>query len=188
MIRVRVNGVDRELDVDPEMPILWVLRDVLQLTGVKYGCGEALCGACTVHLDGEAIRSCVAPIKRAENKSITTIEGLSKDGEHPLQKAWVELGVPQCGFCQPGMMMSARALLDENPKPDVHQIRDALSGNLCRCTGYTKILEAVLLAATQGEDLDQAYNKMRDSREAVEEFPDVPHGGGLRIVTEGKSQ
>ena len=147
MSRVRVNGTDRDLDVDPETPILWVLRDVLFLTGTKFGCGEALCGACTVHLDGEAIRACVTPIRRAENKSITTIEGLSKDGSHPLQKAWVELGVPQCGFCQAGQIMSAAALLEVNPKPTDEDIDRSLAGNLCRCGTYLRIRAAVRKAA-----------------------------------------
>ncbi|HZI04058.1 MAG TPA: (2Fe-2S)-binding protein, partial [Archangium sp.] len=106
-IRVRINGVDKELDVDPEMPLLWALRDVLGLTGTKYGCGQALCGACTVHLDGQTVRACVTPIRRADGHSVTTIEGLSPDGNHPLQRAWVDLGVPQCGFCQAGQIMCA---------------------------------------------------------------------------------
>ncbi|MGZ3450440.1 MAG: (2Fe-2S)-binding protein [Polyangiales bacterium] len=147
MIKVRVNGTDRDLDVDPETPILWVLRDVLFLTGTKFGCGEALCGACTVHLDGEAIRACVTPIRRAENKSITTIEGLSKDGSHPLQKAWVELAVPQCGFCQAGQIMAAASLLAKKPKPTDAEIDTSLGGNLCRCGTYARIRAAVRKAA-----------------------------------------
>lgn len=143
MIRVKVNGIDRDLDVDPEMPVLWVLRDVLQLMGTKFGCGEALCGACTVHLEGEAIRSCVTPIKRAENKSITTIEGLSKDGDHPLQKAWVELGVPQCGFCQAGQIMTAASLLSKKPRATDAEIDASMGGNLCRCGTYARIRAAV---------------------------------------------
>ena len=113
-ITLRVNGVERQLDVDPEMPLLWVLRDVLGLTGTKYGCGEALCGACTVHLDGQVVRSCVTPVRRAAGADVMTIEGLSPDGSHPLQKAWVELGVPQCGFCQAGQLMTAAALLEKH--------------------------------------------------------------------------
>jgi len=115
MIKFTINGTAREVDADPEMPVLWVLRDLLGLTGTKYGCGEALCGACTVHLDGEPVRACVTPIRRAAGRALTTIEGLSKDGDHPLQKAWVELGVPQCGFCQAGQIMAAAALLAANP-------------------------------------------------------------------------
>jgi isoquinoline 1-oxidoreductase alpha subunit len=147
MIRVRINGVDQALDVDPEMPILWVVRDVLGLEGTKYGCGEALCGACTVHIDGDAVRACVTPIRRAEDKAITTIEGLSHDGSHPLQKAWVELGVPQCGFCQAGQIMSAAALLAKQPKPTDADIEASLAGNLCRCGTYNRIRAAVKKAA-----------------------------------------
>src|SRR6188474_262979 len=115
-ILLRVNGAEHRLDADPEMPLLWALRDVLGLTGTKFGCGEALCGACTVHLDGQAVRACVTPVRRAAGRSITTIEGLSPDGSHPLQKAWIELGVPQCGFCQAGQIMTAAALLAKKPK------------------------------------------------------------------------
>jgi len=143
MIRFRLNGLDQALDVDPEMPILWAVRDVLGLTGTKYGCGQALCGACTVHIDGEPVRSCVTPIRRAENKAVTTIEGLSPDGNHPLQKAWVELGVPQCGFCQAGQIMTAAALLKKNPKPTDAEIDTSLAGNLCRCGTYNRIRTAV---------------------------------------------
>jgi isoquinoline 1-oxidoreductase subunit alpha len=147
MIRVRINGVDQALDVDPEMPILWVVRDVLGLLGTKYGCGEALCGACTVHIEGDAVRACVTPIRRAEGKAITTIEGLSEGGSHPLQKAWVELGVPQCGFCQAGQIMSAAALLAKQPRPTDGDIEASLAGNLCRCGTYNRIRAAVKKAA-----------------------------------------
>lgn len=147
MIQFRLNGSDQALDVDPEMPILWAIRDVVGLTGTKYGCGQALCGACTVHIDGEPVRSCVTPIRRAENKNVTTIEGLSPDGSHPLQKAWVELGVPQCGFCQAGQIMSAAALLAKNPKPADSDIEAALAGNICRCGTYNRIRAAVKKAA-----------------------------------------
>ena len=146
-IRVRVNGADRELDVDPEMPLLWALRDVLGLTGTKYGCGQALCGACTVHIDGDVVRSCVTPVARADGKSVTTIEGLSKDGSHPLQRAWVDLGVPQCGFCQSGQIMTAAALLAKIRKPTDEEIDRSLSGNICRCGTYTRIRAAVKKAA-----------------------------------------
>jgi len=125
------------------MPLPWALRDVLGLTGTKYGCGEALCGACTVHLDGEAVRACVTPLRRAEGRSVTTIEGLSPDGEHPLQRAWVELGVPQCGFCQSGQIMTAAALLRKRSRPTDAEIDQALAGNLCRCGTYTRIRAAV---------------------------------------------
>jgi isoquinoline 1-oxidoreductase alpha subunit len=146
-IRVRVNEAEHELDVDPEMPLLWALRDVLGLTGTKYGCGQALCGACTVHLDGEVVRSCVTPVRRALGKSVKTIEGLSPDGSHPLQKAWVELGVPQCGFCQAGQLMTAAALLAKKPKPTDAEIDASMAGNLCRCGTYVRIRAAIKKAA-----------------------------------------
>ena len=146
-IHLRVNGGDKELDVDPEMPLLWALRDLLGLTGTKYGCGQALCGACVVHLDGDAVRSCVTPVRRAAGRSVTTIEGLSADGSHPLQRAWVELAVPQCGFCQSGQIMTAAALLAKRPKPSDAEIDQSLSGNLCRCGTYTRIRSAVKKAA-----------------------------------------
>lgn len=151
-IRIRINGEERELDVDPEMPLLWALRDVLELTGTKYGCGQALCGACTVHLDGQVVRSCVTPVRRAEGKAVLTIEGLSPDGSHPLQKAWVNLGVPQCGFCQAGQIMTAAALLARTPKPTDAQIDQSLAGNLCRCGTYGRIRAAIKQASGQGEE------------------------------------
>ncbi len=147
MIELQVNGTRREVDADPDMPMLWVIRDLLGLTGTKYGCGEALCGACTIHLDGEPVRACVTPIRRAQGKAITTIEGLSPTGDHPLQKAWVELGVPQCGFCQAGQIMSAAALLASNPSPTDDEIDRSLAGNLCRCGTYVRIRAAVRKAA-----------------------------------------
>ena len=147
MIRFRLNGVDQALDCDPEMPILWAIRDLCGLTGTKYGCGQALCGACTVHIDGEPVRSCVTPMRRAENKSITTIEGLSHDGSHPLQRAWIDLAVPQCGFCQAGQIMTAAALLSKNPKPSDAEIDQSLAGNICRCGTYNRIRAAVKKAA-----------------------------------------
>jgi len=149
MITLRVNGTEHRLDADPDMPLLWALRDLLGLTGTKYSCGEALCGACTVHMGGEAVRSCVTPLRRAEGKAVTTIEGLSPDGSHPLQKAWVELGVPQCGFCQVGQIMAAAALLAANPRPTDQEIERSLGGNLCRCGTYTRIRAAVHRAAGQ---------------------------------------
>jgi isoquinoline 1-oxidoreductase alpha subunit len=147
MLRLIVNGVERQVDADPDMPLLWALRDVLELTGTKFGCGMAQCGACTVHIDGEATRSCVTPIGTLEGSRITTIEGLSPEGEHPLQKAWREVNAPQCGYCQVGQIMSAAALLQEKPKPTDDEIDDALSGNLCRCGTYLRIREAVRKAA-----------------------------------------
>jgi isoquinoline 1-oxidoreductase alpha subunit len=148
-IRLRVNGETKDVDVDPEMPILWVLRDVLGLSGTKYGCGQALCGACTIHVDGEAVRSCVTPVRRAVGHEITTIEGLTPDGSHPLQRAWVELGVPQCGFCQGGQIMTAAALLAKKPKPTDEEIDTSLAGNLCRCGTYVRIRAAVKRATGQ---------------------------------------
>nr|WP_216622650.1 MULTISPECIES: (2Fe-2S)-binding protein [Corallococcus] len=144
---MRVNGTEHVLDVDPEMPLLWALRDVLTLTGTKYGCGQALCGACVVHIDGAAVRSCVTPVRRAEGREVMTIEGLSPDGSHPLQKAWVDLAVPQCGFCQAGQIMTAAALLAKKPKPTDAEIDQSLAGNLCRCGTYTRIRTAVKKAA-----------------------------------------
>ena len=147
MTKLMVNGVARDVDADDDMPLLWVLRDLLGLTGTKYGCGEALCGACTVHVDGKAVRACVTPMRRAAGRAVTTIEGLSAAGDHPLQRAWVELGVPQCGFCQAGQIMTAAALLAENPKPSDDDIDHSLAGNLCRCGTYVRIRAAVRKAA-----------------------------------------
>jgi isoquinoline 1-oxidoreductase alpha subunit len=147
MVRLKVNGIDQSFDGDPAMPLLWYVRDVLGLTGTKFGCGIAQCGACTVHLDGQPIRSCMTAMSDAEGKSVTTIEGLDEDGEHPLQEAWLELGVPQCGYCQTGQIMSAAALLKEKPKPTDEDIDNAMSGNLCRCGTYTRIRAAIKQAA-----------------------------------------
>jgi isoquinoline 1-oxidoreductase alpha subunit len=149
---LRVNGAEHRVDADPEMPLLWVLRDLLGLDGTKYGCGEALCGACTVHLDGEVVRACVTPLRRVAGKAVTTIEGLSPDGSHPLQRAWVDLGVPQCGFCQAGQIMSAAALLARTPRPSDAEIDQSLAGNLCRCGTYTRIRAAVKKAAGMPEE------------------------------------
>ena len=140
---MKVNGENHTVDIDPEMPLLWAIRDVLQMPGTKFGCGQALCGACTIHLNGSAIRSCVTPVSAAANQSITTIEGLSTDASHPLQKIWVELGVPQCGYCQPGQIMQAASLLKQKKKPTGAEIDEAMSGNLCRCGTYTRIREAI---------------------------------------------
>jgi isoquinoline 1-oxidoreductase alpha subunit len=147
MIELDVNGMRHRLDADPEMPLLWALRDLLGLTGTKFGCGEALCGACTVHLDGVAVRACVTPLRRAAGRTVTTIEGLSATGDHPLQRAWVDAGVPQCGFCQAGQIMTAAALLAANPKPTDSDIDRSLAGNLCRCGTYLRIRAAVKKAA-----------------------------------------
>ena len=142
-----VNGKPVQVDVDPSTPLLWVLRDSLEMTGTKFGCGMALCGACTVHLDGKAIRSCVAPLSRAQGKHVTTIEGLSANLTHPLQRAWIELDVPQCGYCQSGQIMSAAVLLAENPKPTDKDIDEAMGGNICRCGTYPRIRRAIHRAA-----------------------------------------
>ncbi|WP_026768804.1 (2Fe-2S)-binding protein [Asinibacterium sp. OR53] len=147
MISLNVNRHNYEVDVDPDMPLLWVIRDVLGLTGTKYGCGVAQCGACTVHLNGEAVRSCVTKVKRAEGQKIITIEGLSETNNHPLQQAWAEIDVPQCGYCHSGQLMSAAVLLRENPHPTDKDIDDAMAGNICRCGTYLRIRKAIHLAA-----------------------------------------
>lgn len=151
-MKIRVNGKEHTLDVDPEMPLLWVLRDVLGLTGTKYGCGEALCGTCTVHLDGKAVRSCVTPVRRADGHVVTTIEGLAPGASHPLQRAWVDLRVPQCGYCQAGQIMTAAALLAVRPKPSNADIDASMAGNLCRCGTYPRIRAAIRKAAGIPED------------------------------------
>ena len=147
MISFQVNGKAVSFDDDPSTPLLWVLRDSLQLTGTKYGCGIARCGACTVHLDGEPVRSCVTPVSRAAGKMVTTIEGLSQDLRHPVQRAWLELQTPQCGYCHSGQMMTAVALLNKIPKPTDADIDDAMSANLCRCGTYHRIRASVHRAA-----------------------------------------
>lgn len=149
MIALIVNGEKRELDVDPTTPLLWVLRDTLGLTGTKYGCGIALCGVCTVHVDGEPVRSCVAPVASVAGKAVTTIEGLSKDNSHPVQRAWIAIDVPQCGYCQPGQIMTAAALLAKKPNPTDADIDQAMSGVLCRCGTYLRIRRAIKLVAQQ---------------------------------------
>ena len=146
MATLNVNGKDVSVDVEADMPLLWVLRDELGLRGTKYGCGIAACGACTVHMDGQPVRACVMPMSALEGKKITTIEALSKDGSHPVQKAWVQLQVPQCGYCQSGQIMSAAALLSTNKKPSDADIDNAMI-NLCRCGTYARIREAIHLAA-----------------------------------------
>jgi len=145
-----LNGKPTTVEVDPQMPLLWVLRDTLNLTGTKFGCGMALCGACTVHIDGEASRSCITPISSLAGKKITTIEGLSADASHPVQVAWIEEDVPQCGYCQSGQIMSAVALLRKNSHPSDAEIDDAMSGNICRCGTYQRIRKAIHRAAELG--------------------------------------
>ncbi len=147
MITLNLNGRDTRVDVEGDMPLLWVLRDVLGLTGTKYGCGMALCGACTVHVDGAPVRSCVTPVSAASGKQVTTIEGLSPDNSHPVQRAWIELDVPQCGYCQSGQIMSAAALLRETPQPTDADIDAAMAGNICRCGTYQRIRAAIHRAA-----------------------------------------
>ena len=146
MATLNINGKQVSVDVEPDMPLLWVLRDELNLTGTKYACGIAACGACTVLLDGQAVRACVMPVSAVEGKKITTIEGLSKDGSHPVQKAWISLQVPQCGYCQSGMIMATVALLQENRNPTDADI-DAAVSNICRCGTYVRVREAVRVAA-----------------------------------------
>ncbi|HMV49043.1 MAG TPA: (2Fe-2S)-binding protein [Blastocatellia bacterium] len=143
MIKLKVNGAQRQFDGDPEMPLLWYLRDEINLKGTKFGCGMSLCGACTVHLNGQPIRSCSTPVSAAANKSVTTIEGISPDGSHPVQVAWQDLDVPQCGYCQAGQIMSACALLAKNPKPTDADIDSAMNGNLCRCGTYLRVRAAI---------------------------------------------
>ncbi len=144
---LKVNGKSVTVNADPDTPLLWVLRDELDMVGTKFGCGIAQCGACTVHLGEDAIRSCSLPIGNIGNEPITTIEGLSKDGSHPVQEAWKEIDVPQCGYCQAGQMMTASAFLKQNPNPSKEEIREAMHGNICRCASYNRIEKAVQLAA-----------------------------------------
>jgi len=153
MIELMINNKKHKLDVSEEMPLLWALRDVVKLTGSKYGCGKGLCGACTVHLDGVATRSCVLPISAAVGKEITTIEGLSENADHPVQKAWMEINVPQCGYCQSGQIMSAASLLKTNKNPTDEDIDQAMSGNLCRCGTYPRIRSAIHQAAKLAKEV-----------------------------------
>ena len=147
---LKVNGETYQVNVSPDTPLLWVLRDTLGLTGTKYSCGQGLCGACTVHLDGVAFRSCLTPVSSAASKAITTIEGLSPAGDHPIQRAWDTEKVPQCGYCQPGQIMAAVALLSSNPHPNEAQINEAMAGVLCRCGTYQRIKKAIQVAANGG--------------------------------------
>lgn len=146
-LTLNINAKKVTVDVDPSTPLLWVIRDHLSLTGTKFGCGMAQCGACTVHLDKQPIRSCVTPVAAVGDKAVTTIEGLSPNGDHPLQQAWTELNVVQCGYCQAGQLMSAAALLASNPKPSDEDITQAMNGNICRCGTYQRIREGIHLAA-----------------------------------------
>jgi isoquinoline 1-oxidoreductase alpha subunit len=146
-INLNVNGKKQAVDVDPKTPVLWVLRDHLSLVGTKFGCGIAQCGACTIHVDGNAVRSCIMPVSQIENKEVVTIEGLSEDGGHPVQKAWLEHDVAQCGYCQAGQIMTAAALLKSKPNPNDSEIEDAMNGNICRCATYLRIKAAIKTAA-----------------------------------------
>lgn len=164
MLRLRINGQDKEIDVDPSTPLLWVIRESLALTGTKFGCGIAQCGACTVHLNGNAIRSCVMPVSAADGGEITTIEGLAAtsegEGLHPLQQAWIDEQVPQCGYCQSGQLMSAAALLSRDSNPDDAAIDSAMSGNVCRCGMYPRIRKAIKSVAVQTFDPTQPMEEM----------------------------
>ncbi|MEK6781438.1 MAG: (2Fe-2S)-binding protein [Bacteroidota bacterium] len=146
---LKINGTTKQVDVDPATPVLWVLREHLNMPGTKYGCGIAMCGACTIHVNGTAVRSCQLPVSTIGNKEVTTIEGLSANGEHPVQKAWLEHDVAQCGYCQTGQIMTAAALLKTNPNPTDTQIENAMSGNICRCGTYLRIKEAIKSVAEQ---------------------------------------
>lgn len=151
-LSLNINGVQRDITADPNMPLLWVIRDLVGLTGTKFGCGVAQCGACTVHLNGEAVRSCVTKVSRAVGQKVITIEGLTEKNDHPLQLTWAELDVPQCGYCQSGQLMSAAVLLREKPNPTYQDIDDAMSGNICRCGTYPRIRAAILKAAKMQQE------------------------------------
>lgn len=146
-IKLKINGIDHEVDVDPATPLLWVLRDNLGLVGTKFGCGISQCGACTVHVGDNATRSCMLPVSSVGEQEVTTIEGLSENGDHPVQKAWLEVDVPQCGYCQAGQIMTASALLKQNPNPTDEEIESAMNGNICRCGTYVRIRKAVKIAS-----------------------------------------
>jgi isoquinoline 1-oxidoreductase alpha subunit len=148
--QIQINGIQHDIDADPQMPLLWAIRDIVGLTGTKFGCGVGACGACTVHLDGAAVRSCQTTLADAQGHAIVTIEGLSPDGTHPVQQAWVAHNVPQCGYCQPGQIMQAAALLQQTPKPSDEQIAGAMWGNICRCGTYLRIRAATKAAAELG--------------------------------------
>ena len=151
-MKFKLNGREQSIDIASEMPLLWALRDHLGLTGTKYGCGQGLCGACTVHLDGQPVRSCLIPLSQVEGKAVLTIEGLSADASHPVQRAWQKHNVPQCGYCQSGQIMSAVALLERNPAPGDADIDSAMAGNICRCGTYPRIREAIKDAAQDGAE------------------------------------
>jgi isoquinoline 1-oxidoreductase subunit alpha len=173
-----LNGKPKTVNVNPHMPLLWVLRDHLNMTGTKFGCGMALCGACTVHIDGEATRSCITPVSTIAGKKVTTIEGLSPDRSHPVQRAWMEIDVPQCGYCQSGQIMSAAAFLAKTPNPNDAQIDDAMSGNICRCGTYNQIRKAIHAAANlQGSASKTASSDGGDETESAMKTEDALAGG-----------
>jgi aerobic-type carbon monoxide dehydrogenase small subunit (CoxS/CutS family) len=170
-IRFTVNGTSHAVDVNPNMPLLWVIRDTLNMTGTKFGCGMALCGACTVHVNGAAIRSCITPISSVEGKHVTTIEGVSPDHSHPVQRAWLEVDVPQCGYCQSGQIMSAVALLNKTPNPTDAQIESAMAGNICRCGTYQQIKEAIHKAA-------RMHGAAKQTADELDQIPQGALAGG----------
>jgi isoquinoline 1-oxidoreductase subunit alpha len=178
-IHFTLNGKPATLDVNPDMPLLWALRDNLNMTGTKFGCGMALCGACTVHINGEATRSCITPVSSLTGKRVTTIEGLSPDRSHPVQKAWIEIDVPQCGYCQSGQIMAAAALLAKTPHPTDAQIEDAMSGNICRCGTYNQIRQAIHRAAQLQTGGNKSANWGKDAApvESADQNVDVLAGG-----------
>lgn len=166
MITLSVNGKSHQFNEDPDMPLLWALRDVLKYTGTKYGCGKGLCGACTIHIDGQPARACLTPVSAVKDQEITTIEGLSETGTHPVQQAWQELNVPQCGYCQSGQIMSAVALLEHTPNPTDEQIETAMSGNICRCGTYTRIKQAIHLASETANNGAQIFDPREQGESA----------------------
>jgi len=168
MIKLKVNGVSREFDGEPDMPLLWYLRDELRLTGTKFGCGEGLCGACTVHVNGAAARSCQLPMQSVAGKAVVTIEGLSAKADHPVQQAWRQTNVPQCGYCQSGQIMQAAALLRQKPRPTDADIDSAMKGNICRCGTYQRIREAIKMAANKTTASGPAPNKPAAAKATAE--------------------
>jgi isoquinoline 1-oxidoreductase subunit alpha len=189
MISFRVNGKPVDLNVDPAMPLLWALRENLGLTGTKFGCGMALCGACTVHIDGAAMRSCITTISEVAGKNVTTIEGLSADVSHAVQKAWIEMDVPQCGYCQSGQIMSAAALLEKKPRPTDAEIDDAMSGNICRCGTYQRIREAIHHAAQmRAAPAHQKTRQERPTQHNLETAETIPGKAGGENTAAGGAQ
>ena len=168
MIKLKVNGVSREFDGEPDMPLLWYLRDELRLTGTKFGCGEGLCGACTVHVNGAAARSCQLPMQSVTGKAVVTIEGLSAKADHPVQEAWRQTNVPQCGYCQSGQIMQAAALLKQKPRPTDADIDSAMKGNICRCGTYQRIREAIKTAAKKNTASRPAPNNPAAAKATAE--------------------